>query len=146
MDNDVYIRVKQFKKLYPLTVAHRLKKHSKIVQMHINPDERLLYAFPAQRNESSFIMINSCVVAITNKRVIIGQKRVLWGYFFTTITPDMYNDLQVNKNLLWSSISIDTIKENIFLSNIDPKGAIEVETQITDFMMKEKRKYGKKAD
>ncbi len=146
MDKDVYIRVKQFKKLYPLTVAHRLKKHSKIVQMHINPDEKLLYAFPAQRNESSFILINSCVVAITNKRLIIGQKRVLWGYFFTTITPDMYNDLQVNKNMLWSSISIDTIKENIYLSNIDPKGAVEVETQITDFMMKEKRKYGRKAD
>ena len=144
--DDVYIRVKQFKKLYPLTIAHRLKKHSKVVQMHINPDEKLLYAFPAQKNESSFITINTCVVAITNKRILIGQKRVLWGYFFTTITPDMYNDLQISKNLLWSSIEIDTVKENIYLTNIDPKGAIEVETQITDFMMKEKRKYAKKAN
>ena len=144
--DDVYIRVKQFKKLYPLTIAHRLKKHSKVVQMHINPDEKLLYAFPAQKNESSFITINTCVVAITNKRILIGQKRVLWGYFFTTITPDMYNDLQISKNLLWSSIEIDTVKERIYLTNIDPKGAIEVETQITDFMMKEKRKYAKKAN
>ncbi len=144
--DDVYIRVKQFKKLYPLTIAHRLKKHSKVVQMHINPDEKLLYAFPAQKNESSFITINTCVVAITNKRILIGQKRVLWGYFFTTITPDMYNDLQISKNLLWSSIEIDTVKESIYLTNIDPKGAIEVETQITDFMMKEKRKYAKKAN
>ena len=146
MDNDVYIRVKQFKKMYPLTIAHRIKKHSEVVQIHLNPDERLLYAFPAQWNESSLITINTCVVAITNKRLVIGQKRVLWGYFFTTVTPDMYNDLQVNKNMLWSSIAIDTVKENIFLTNIDPKGAVEVETQITDFMMKEKRKYGKKSD
>ena len=91
-----------------------------------------------------FMIINSCVVALTNKRLIIGQKRLLWGYFFTAVTPDMYNDLKVRKNLIWSDVEIDTIKENIYISNLDPEGAIEIETNITEFMMKEKKKYGKK--
>ena len=31
--------------------------------------------------------------------------------------------------------------ENVYLSNIHPDGAIEIETNITEFMMKEKKKY-----
>lgn len=142
----VYNLVKTFKKKYPKTVAFRLKKHSSIVEMHLNPNEKVEYAFPAQKNRDSLNIMNSCVVALTDKRIIIGQKRVLFGYFFTTITPDMYNDLEVNSNLIWSAIEIDTLKENIYLSNLDPRGAIEVESMITDFMMREKKKYGKKSN
>ena len=83
------------------------------------------------------------MVVLTNKRIIIGQKRILWGYFFTTITPDLYNDLKVRKNLIWSDVEIDTVKENVYLSNIDPRGAVQIETVITEFMMKEKQKYKK---
>ena len=56
----------------------------------------------------------------------------------------MYNDLKVRKNLVWSDVEIDTIKENVYISNLDPDGAIEIETKITEFMMKEKKKYVKK--
>ena len=142
----VYELALKFKRDFPGTIAFRIRRHAEVIEKHLNPGEKVLYVFCGQKNTQSYMFINSCVVALTNKRIMIGQKRVLWGYFFTTVTPDMYNDLQVNKNMLWSSISIDTIKENIYLSNIDPKGAVEVETQITDFMMKEKRKYGRKAD
>ena len=90
------------------------------------------------------MIINSCVVALTNKRLLLGKKRLLWGYFLTSITPDLYNDLKVVKNLIWSNIEIDTVKENIYLSNIDPDGAVEIESVITDYMIKEKQKYGKK--
>ena len=112
--------------------------------MHLNPDEKVLFVFCGQKNTSSLTIINSCVMALTNKRIMIGQKRLLWGYFFTAVTPDMYNDLKVTKNLIWSDIEIDTMKENIYLSNIDPKGAVEIETQITDFMMEAKKHYAKK--
>ena len=122
-----------------------VKKHSKIVQRHLNPEEKILYVFCGQKNTRSYMIINSCVVALTNKRIMIGQKRLLWGYFFTTITPDLYNDLKVRKNLIWSDVEIDTVKEDIYISNIAPKGAIEIETVITEFMMKEKRRYGKKS-
>lgn len=142
--SDVYQKLKEFKSKYPNTVAFRTKKHARVIDMHLNPDEKVLFVFCGQKNTSSFTIINSCVMALTNKRIMIGQKRLLWGYFFTTVTPDMYNDLKVTKNLIWSDIEIDTIKENIYLSNIDPKGAIEIETQITNFMMEAKKSYAKK--
>ncbi|UKI57765.1 MAG: hypothetical protein L6V81_10865 [Clostridium sp.] len=59
----------------------------------------MTYAFCGQNNVSSFNVINSCVVALTNQRILIGQKRILWGYYFTTITPDLYNDLKVKKKI-----------------------------------------------
>ena len=141
---NIYEMVKEFKKKYSKTVAFRLKKHSEIVSKHLNPEEKVLYVFCGQKNFSSLRIINSCVVALTNKRIIIGQKRLFWGYFFTAITPDMYNDLKVRKNMIWSDVEIDTIKENIYISNLDPEAAVEIETNITKFMMKEKKKYGKK--
>jgi hypothetical protein len=141
---NVYKMVRDFKNKFPKTVAFRIKKHSFIVEKHLNPEEKVLFAFCGQKNRQSLMLINSVVVALTNKRIIIGQKRLLWGYFFTAITPDMYNDLKVRKNMVWSDIEIDTIKENVYISNLDPDGAVAIETSITEFMMKEKQKYAKK--
>lgn len=141
---NIYVELKNHKKKYPLSICFRSKKHASIIEKHINEGEELLYVFCGQKNESSFMIINSCVIALTNKRILIGQKRLLWGYFFTTITPDLYNDLKVSKGLLWCDIEIDTVKENVYLTNIDPKAAIEIETVISDFMMEEKKKYDKK--
>lgn len=142
--NGVYKLAREFKNKYKKTVVFRIKSHCKVIDLHLNPGEEVLYAFPAQDNISSFMIINSCVVALTNKRLLLGKKRLLWGYFLTSITPDLYNDLKVVKNLIWSNIEIDTVKETIYLSNIDPRGAIEVESVITEYMIKEKQKYGKK--
>lgn len=142
--NNVYKLVKNFKTKYSKTIAFRIKSHCNVISLHLNSDEEVMYAFPAQDNRSSYMIINSCVVALTNKRLLLGKKRLLWGYFLTSITPDLYNDLKVVKNLIWSNIEIDTVKENIYLSNIDPDGAVEIESVITDYMIKEKQKYGQK--
>ena len=141
---NLYKEIKKYKEKYSLTLAFRTKRHCSVIEKHLNPGEEVMYIFCGQKNTSSLLFINSCVVALTNKRIMIGQKRVLWGYFFTSITPDMYNDLKVTKGLIWSNVEIDTIKENVYISNLDPKAAIEIETQITEFMMKEKKKYEKK--
>ena len=42
--------VKKFKDKYPLTISFRLKEHCKIIDRHLNPDEKVLYAFSAQKN------------------------------------------------------------------------------------------------
>ena len=144
MKKRTYKFVYEFKKKYPKTIAFRTKKHAHVIYFHLNEDEEVTYAFCGQDNVSSFIIINSCVVALTNQRILIGQKRLFWGYYFTTITPDLYNDLKIKKNLLWSDIEIDTVKENVYISNLDPRGAIEIENVISKFMMKEKQKYGQK--
>ena len=71
----VYDKVKEFKKKYPGTVTWwRLKKHSKVVEMHLNPGEEVLYTFAGQKNDNPFDLWSTSVIAITNKRIIIGRK------------------------------------------------------------------------
>ena len=86
----VYEQVKAFKKRYPLTIAWRLKAHSKVIEKHLNPEEEVFYAFCGQKNDSVFNIFTTCIVAITSKRIMIAQKRPLIGYYFTSITPDLW--------------------------------------------------------
>ena len=141
MNNAVYDKVKQFKRKYPMTLSWRLKAHSKIVNLHLNPEEEVRYAFAAQKNDNPLDIITTCVVVLTNKRIIIGQKRLVFGYFFTAITPDMFNDLTVKMGIVWGRVYIDTIKEVVRLSNIQREALPEIETAITEYMMEEKQKY-----
>lgn len=139
--NSVYSQAKAFKKRYPLTVAWRIKQHSKIVETHLNPGEKVLYVFAAQKNANPLDIITSYVCVLTNRRLILAQKRILFGYFFTSITPDLFNDLKVNMGIIWGKIYIDTAKELVTLSNIQRDALDEIETNITEYMMEEKKKY-----
>lgn len=137
----VYDLASKFKKKYPMTIGFRLKKHCDIIEKHLNPGEDVLYAFPAQKNQSSFEIFYTNVVVLTSKRILIATKRVLWGYYLVTITPDMYNDLTVRRGLIFGSIVLDTVNERVVLSNIDPNALPEIETIISEYMMTEKKKY-----
>lgn len=136
-----YELAKEFKRKYPSTIAWRIKSHCKVIDKHINPDEEVLYVFLGQKNKSSFDFTNTYVVVLTTKRLLFATKRLLFGYFFTAVTPDMFNDLDVRSSLIWGRITIDTVKEEIRLSNISKNALDEIETNITEYMMKEKRKY-----
>lgn len=136
----VYEEVLKFKKKYSFSIAWRLKQNSRIVQKYLNPDEKVLYAFAAQKNNNPFDIFSTAVIAVTNRRLLIGRKRVVFGYFVDSITPDLFNDLKVLSGFIWGKINIDTAKEFITLSNIDKKALDEIETKISSFMMDEKSK------
>lgn len=140
-DKTCYQFISEFKRKYPLTIAFRLKKHCKVIEEHLNPDEKVLYAFVGQKNSSPLEIFYTNVVALTNKRLIVATKRVLWGYFLVTVTPDMFNDLTIRKGLFFGSVLIDTVKEKVILSNLDPRALPELETIMSEYMMEEKRKY-----
>jgi len=139
--NSVYKRVKKFKKKYPMTVAWRLKANSSVVEKHINPDEKVLYAFVAQKSHSSLDVFSTVVVVLTDKRILMGRKRLLFGYFLDGITPDMFNDLKVMASIAWGKIHIDTAKELVTLSNIDKNALDEIETNISTYMLEKKKLY-----
>ena len=145
MENNVYEKVKEFKKKYPMTVAWRLRKNSKIVQKHLNPGEKVLYAFVAQKNDRFYDLFSTGVVVLTNKRLLVGRKRVVFGYFLDAITPDLFNDLKVLAGVFWGKIQIDTVKEIVTLSNIDKAALPEIETNISEYMMKKKKKYAQRS-
>ncbi|MGN0992735.1 MAG: PH domain-containing protein [Bacilli bacterium] len=139
--NSVYEEAKKFKRKYPSTIAWRLKKHCDVVQEHLNPDEEVKYVFVGQRNNVFYDIISTGVFVITNKRLLIANDRLLFGYFLYSITPDMFNDLTVVSGLIWGKVIIDTIKEEVFVSNLSKRSLDEIETNVTEYMMEEKKKY-----
>lgn len=136
-----YSFASKFMKKYSMTIAWRIKRHCDIIDKHLNPGEEILYIFAGQKNDSMVDLFHTCVIAFTNKRIMIATDRVLFGYFFRSITPDMYNDLTVSKGIIWGKVVIDTIKEVITITNVDAKALNEIETNITEIMIKCKKEY-----
>lgn len=143
MNNEIYKRVKEFKRKYPLTVAFRLKAHAKVVSKFIGEDEEVKYVFMAQKNYNSYEIINTNIVVLTDKRLVVATKRLAFGYFLKVITPDMFNDLTIKNGIIWGKVIIDTVKEKVILSNIDPNALAEIDDNITMTMIEEKKEFGK---
>lgn len=139
--NSVYEKAKEFKRRYPATVAFRIKAHSKLAQKFVGSDEEVKYVFVAQKNFKSYEFINTNVIVLTNKRLLVATKRLVFGYFYKAITPDLFNDLTLKGGILWGKVVIDTVKEKVILSNIDKAALAEIEQNISDVMMREKKKY-----
>ena len=138
--NYIYRQAKKFRRKYPLTISFRLMAHSKVLAKHLNDGEKIRYVFAAQKGHSSFDILSTYVIAVTNRRIMLARKRILFGYFFTAITPDLFNDIKVRMGLLWAKLEIDTVKEFIVLSNIQRKAVAEIETSVTDYVMREKKR------
>ncbi len=137
----VYDKALEFKRKYPGGIAWRIKSHSKVIEEYLNPDEEVLFAFGAQKNDKFTEILSTFVFALTNKRILLAHKKLLWGSFLYSITPDLYNDMEIFKGLIWGKITIDTVKEKVILTNLSKKGLDEIETTISEFMMKAKKKY-----
>jgi len=137
----IYEQLLDFKKKFPGTVSWRLKAHSKVVEKHLNPEEEVQFVFCAQKNHSSLDLFSTYVIAVTNKRLILAQKRVLFGYIFLSVTPDMFNDLRISSGIIWGKVHIDTVKEVVTLSNLAISALDEIETNITENMMLQKKNY-----
>ena len=137
----VYNEILKFKSKYPGGISWRIKKHAEVIEEYINPDEKIIYAFCAQKNEKFADIFNTFAVVLTNKRIMLGHKRLLFGSFYYTITPDLYNDMQIFKGIIWGKISIDTIKELVVLTNLPKRSLDEIETKISEFMMEAKKQY-----
>lgn len=133
--------VRRFMNQYRGGIAWRVSKHSAIIDRHLNPGEAIRFAFAGQKNDNHLDIITTCVVAITNQRIMIARKSLLFGSSFYSITPDLFNDLEVYEGLLFGQVTIDTVKEEVVVSNLPKSGLAEIETQITSFMMEEKKKY-----
>lgn len=137
--NEVYEKASSFLKRHPGTVAWRVKAHCSVAGKLINKDEEILYAFIAQKGPSTLDIISTHVVVITDKRIVVAQKRLFFGYLYYTITPDMFNDFTIKMGLIWGNAIIDTVKETVVLSNLSSGALREVETVLTKYMMQKKR-------
>lgn len=143
---NIYDLVANFKKRYPMTIGWRYRKNASVVEKHLNPGEYVIYAFIAQKNDNPFNIFGSAVVALTNERILIGRKRVVFGYFLDSITPDMFNDLKILGGIIWGKVMIDTVKEFVVLSDVSNNALPEIYSKISDYMMKMKQRYDVRND
>ena len=68
---DIYLKAKEFKSKFPRTIAWRLHKHAAVVQKHLHDNEKVHYVFCGQKNVSSLMINKTCIVAITDERLVI---------------------------------------------------------------------------
>ena len=146
MKQSSYELLKKFINKFSGSVAWRVKKHCKIIDMHLNPNETINFIFAGQLDIKPLSLFNTGVIAVTSERLIIAQKKLIVGYKFSSITPDLYNDLTVRSGIIWGTIMIDTVREQVYISDLDKEALPEIETEITMFMQEAKKKYAKKKD
>ena len=139
--NEVYKSVLDFKRRHSTTIAWRLKAHSRIVEEHLNNDETVLYSKKKKKGLSPFDIASTYVVVVTEKRIILAQKRLFFGYFYYSITPDLFNDLTIKMGLIWGKVIIDTVKETVTLSYVSKDALQEIETVISKYMLQKKRMF-----
>lgn len=147
MNDSCYKKLKAFKDKFPHCVTwFRLKKHCAVIDKHLNPGENVSFILAGQLDNDTLSFFNTGVMALTNQRIIVAQNRLLVGYKFSSITPDLYNDMQVDCGLFWGTLCVDTVKEKIYISNLDKNSLPEIETSITMFMADAKKEYNKKTE
>ena len=143
MKGVVYNSVREFLKKYPATIAWRVKKHSGVVEEHLNDDEVVLFSFAGQKNSNFMQPFFTTVVVFTNKRMLLGRKRYLGRYYYTSITPDMLNDFEIKTNILYGVVEIDTVKEHFYIGCLDKRSLPSIEDALSKYMVNEKLKYMK---
>lgn len=144
MANIVYESCKKFLKKYPMTIAWRVKKHSTIVEKHLNDDEVVLYTFTGQKDTNFLQPFFTTVVVFTNKRMLLGRKRFLGRYYYTSITPDMLNDFEIRTGIVYGLVEIDTVKERFIMGCLDKSSLPAIEDALSKYLVNEKLKYLKK--
>lgn len=143
--SQTYKYVKEFKNKYPFTITWwRLKAHSNLVDKYLHPNEKVIYAFAGQNDNSYSSIFNTAVLALTDERIIVSQDRLIVGYKISSVTPDLYNDLKIDAGLIWGTIEIDTVKEIIYFSNLSKKSLSEIQNMISYYMIEAKKKYVEK--
>ena len=83
--SESYKKACEFRKKYPLTIGWRIKQHCKIIDRYVDGDEKVEYVFYGQKNEGSFDFANTYVIALTNKRIVLGTKRVLFYLLYPSL-------------------------------------------------------------
>lgn len=116
-----------------MTANWRLK-HFKVVESQLKDDEDVLVAFIGLKNYEGLTKHEShWGYAITNKRIIIGQKGLI-GEKVDVISLRDLNDISFKKGLALGVLTIDTIKER-FNVGLDKMSATSIHELVTNALM-----------
>lgn len=110
-------------------------KHFLIIQNSLMNGEDVLLPFIGLHNYVSMTKHDSYFAyAITNKRIIMGQQRLI-GEACQTVSLDNVNDITFNSGLVFGTLTIDTIKE-VFNVGLDKVSAQRIHNAVVDIFHK----------
>ncbi|MDG6154899.1 PH domain-containing protein [Lactococcus garvieae] len=87
------------------------KKHFALIEKNLNKDENVEMCFCGLHNFKSNTKHDSTFAyAITNKRIMMGQKKLI-GENFQSVSLKQVNDVTFSSGMIMGVITIDTFKE-----------------------------------
>lgn len=109
-------------------------KHFGIIESALRSDEEVRMCFIGLHNYVSPTKHDmNFAYAISTKRIIMAQKKVI-GQILQTVLLDNVNDITFNAGMMWSVITIDTMKE-VFNVGVTASEGKSINDQIHDVIM-----------
>jgi len=104
-------------------------KHFAVIEKNLQPDETVELVFIGLHNYRSVTKHdNNFAYAITNKRILMGQQKVI-GANFQAVSLNNINDISFTSGMAFGVITIDTMKERFNVA-INKESAAKVNTAI----------------
>jgi len=114
-------------------------KHFRLIANSLGEEEEVLTCFVGLHNYISAMKHNgNFAFAVTNKRIIIAQKKLI-GESFQTVLLENLNDITFKSDILFGLITFDTIKE-VFSVKVDKKQAENINDIIHKILIEVKDK------
>lgn len=145
--------MKTAKKMYQFCIDHNYGsgmtknwglKHFMLIEQALESDENVLMCFIGLHNYISPTKHdNNFAYAITDKRIIMAQKKMI-GQIFQTVEIENLNDVTMNTGMLMGIITIDTMKERFNVA-VEKSQAVSINQAIHEVLFsvkQEKRKMG----
>lgn len=105
-------------------------KHFRVIAEKLLSGEEFMMAFIGLHNYVSATKHDqNYAYAITNKRILMGQKLKIAGENFQAIYLDNINDITFSSGLILGVLTIDTIKE-VFNVGLDKNSAKEISAKV----------------
>lgn len=109
-------------------------KHFQLVVDMLQPDEDVKMCFLGIHNyKSPTTHDNTFAYAITNKRIIMAQKK-MFGQVTQTVQLDYVNDITTKSGLMFGIVMIDTMKETIKVA-VDKDAAMNISSKVHDLLL-----------
>ena len=114
-------------------------KHFSLIEQALSQDEDVLMCFIGLHNYISATKHDSnFAYAITNKRIIMAQQKVI-GQNFQSVSIENVNDVTLQTGMIFGTITIDTIKET-FNVGVNKIVARNINNYIHDILFSIKQK------
>ncbi len=113
-------------------------KHFTLIEHALKSDKDVLFVFEGLHNYQSIAMHeNNFAYAVTDKRIIMAQKKVL-GETIQSVALDQINDITFSSGIALGVITVDTIREKFNVA-IDKKQAKNVSERLHDLLIQSKQ-------